>query len=337
VRALVAACLATGCTAPASTVSRTPASPAPSGSIVAFTQNAASPPLVAFDVRASTIRSLGAATRDPAASTAALQGDDLVAVVVSPPGRATVVRVGPSGAPSAVGPALQGQREAAFRSLSIANDTALVADCRNVSVLDTAAPGRWRSVGRGCWAALAPDASSLVYSPDGRTVLRATPDDASRGRILFDVAEGLDLGADERPALFGAPAWGEDGIAFVAIAGDQAGVFLRRPGGEIVRLLQEKLLKTARPPILAWEPGGRVLAMMDDLGSGGVLRTFDPEDGTRRVVALDALAFEGLVWSPDGSSLATLTSAGALLVVGADGVWRARVETTWNDVLGWLP
>jgi hypothetical protein len=309
----------------------------PPGSIVAFTQNAASPPLVAFDLRASTIRSLGAATRDPAASTAVLHGDDLVAVVVSPPGGATVVRVGPSAAPSAVGPPLRGSREAAFRSLSIAKDTALVADCKNVSVLDTAGPGGWRSVGRGCWAALSPDASSLAYSPDGQTVLRGTATDLSRGRIMFDVAEDVDLDTEERPTLFGAPAWSEDGIAFVAIAGNQAGVFLRRPGGEIMPLLQEKLLKTARPPILAWAPGGGVLAMMDDLGSGGVLRTFDAEDGTRRVVALDALAFDGLVWSPDGSSLATLTSAGALLVVGADGVWRDRVETTWNDILGWLP
>jgi hypothetical protein len=292
---------------------------------------------VAFDVRASTVRSLGDSARDPAASTAVLDGDDLLAVVVSSRGRASVVRVGGSADASAVGPALDGARQAAYRSLSIAGELALVADCANVSVLDTAASGSWRSVGRGCWAALAPDASSIVYSPDGRMVFRTGPSGSPGGRMLFDLAKTVDLGTDARPVLFGAPAWGEAGIAFTAIAGDQAGVFLRTPDGEIAPLLQEKLLKTARPPILSWRPDGRVLAMMDDLGTGGVLRTFDPADGRGRVVALDALAFDGLVWSPDGSSLATLTSAGALLVVGTDEVWRARVDTTWNAVLGWIP
>jgi hypothetical protein len=47
------------------------------------------------------------------------------------------------------------------------------------------------------------------------------------------------------------------------------------------------------------------------------------------------LGFDGLAWSPDGSSLASLTSGDFLLVVGTDDVWRARVSTTWNTLLGW--
>jgi hypothetical protein len=333
---LAGSLVAASCTvAPEPVRSATP--PPPPGAIVALTENPQAPPLVAFDVRSSTIRSLGQVARDPAATTAVLHGDDLFAVVVSSQGRASVVRVNGSSPPLTVGDRLDGPREATYRSLSIARDLALVANCRSVSILDTSAPGPWRSVGRGCWAALAPDGSSLVYSPDGRTVLRTDASGRRRGRMLFEVGKAVDLGTDEPPTLFGPPAWGDAGIAFTAIAGDQAGVFLRRPDGDIVRLLQEKLLKTARPPVLAWKPDGGDLAMMDDLGSGGALRIFDPADGSSRVVALDALAFDGLVWSPDGSSLATLTSAGALLVVGTDDVWRARVETTWNAVLGWLP
>lgn len=323
----------TACTAEPEPVA-TPAPARPPGSIVAFTQDTAAPPLVAFDVTTSTVRPAGQAVRDPTASAAAATGDELVGVVVSRGGRTTVLRLGEATTP--VGPPLDGPRDADYRSLSIAAGRVLVADCRSVSVLDLSVPGSWRTLGRGCWGALSPDGSRAVYSPDGGTVLEARTGGGGPTR-LFDPADAVDLGTDEAPRLFGAPAWGEAGIAFTAIAGDQAGVFLRRPDGEIVPLMQEKLLKTARPPVLAWRPDGGLLAMMDDLGSGGALRTFDPVSGARRVVALDALAFDGLLWSPDGSSLATLTSAGALLVVGTDDLWRARVETTWNAMLGWLP
>jgi hypothetical protein len=331
---VLTAVLAAACTTtPGPAPSAAPAPPA--GAIVAFTQDTSVPPLVAFDVRSSTVRPLGQGVRDPAASVAAATGDGLLGVVVSARGRATVLRlVGDTTTP--LGPALEGPRQTDYRSLSVAGGRVLVADCHAVSVLDTSGASSWRTIGRGCWGTLSADGSRAVFSPDGRTVVETAA--AGGGETAaFDLADAVDLGVAEPPRLFGAPAWGEAGIAFTAIAGDQAGVFLRRPGGEIVPLLQEKLLKTARPPILTWRPDGGLLAMMDDLGSGGALRTFDPATGAHRVVALDALAFEGLLWSPDGSSLATLTSAGALLVVGTDDVWRSRVETTWNAMLGWAP
>jgi hypothetical protein len=327
---MVASCTA----APAP--SRSAGPPPPAGSILAFTQNTQGPPLVAFDVRGTTVHAVGDVARDPAAAAAAPFEGGLLAVVVATTGRATVVRVGGATAPDEIGPVLDGSRDVPYRSLSIARDRVVVADCDRVAVLDTAAARSWHHVGSGCWAALAPDATGIVYSPDGRTVVRTASAGSPRDRVLFDLADVVDLGTARPPRLFGAPAWGGAGIAFTAVAGDQAGVFLLRPDGDVVTLLREKLLKTARPPILSWGPDGRLLAMMDDLGNGGVLRTFDPSTGERRVVALDGLGFDGLVWSPDGSSLATLTSAGALLVVGTDGVWRARVQTTWNGMLGWV-
>jgi hypothetical protein len=324
--------LVAGCTSsptPPPRVERTP----PPGSIVAFTENA-STPLVAFHVRGASARSVDGPVRSPLASAAAASGDALTAVAVSSRGSASVFRV-TTGAAAAttIGPALEGPHDAAYRSLAVAGGRALVADCAAVAVLDLADPSRWRTVGSGCWAALSPDGSRAAYSPDGVHVLERRID-ASRARPMFDVSR-LDLGTDRSARLFGPPSWGPGGIAFTVVAGDQAGIYLARPDGATEQLLQERLLKTVRPAVLAWQPNGELLGVMDDLGSGGVLRTFDPAAGTHRVVALDPLGFDGLVWSPDGSSLASLTSAGSLLVVGTDGAWRSRVDTTWSSMLGW--
>jgi hypothetical protein len=336
VAAVAAVTASSACTSSTPIGSRTPLPPVPSGSIVAFTQNPESPPLVAFDVRGATMRPVGSSVRDPADVASSFAGEALTAVVVSTRGTTTVLEIGRAlaAAPERVGPPLVGPRDADFRSLSLTLDRVLVADCSSVSVLDLSVPDRWRTVGRGCWGALSPNGTLAVFSPDGQHVVTVRGDVGSP-RPLFDLADVADLGTAERPRLWGAPAWGSAGLAFVAIAGNQAGVFLRRPGGEVVRLMQEQLLKTARPPILAWRPDGGLLALLDDMGTGGALRTFDPKTGAHRVVALDALGFDDLVWSPDGSSLATLTSAGALLVVGTDDVWRTRVQTTWNAMLGW--
>jgi hypothetical protein len=322
--------LAAGCTSPPPP---RPPVEAPPGSIVAFTENSSSP-LVAFDVRRATVHAVDGSVRSPLASIAGVWGDGLVGVAVTGRGSASVFRVTGTGDAAPMGPALPGPRDAAYRSLAVAGGRALVADCDAVAVLDLADPSRWRTVGDGCWAALSPDGTRVAFSPDGRRVFEREIR-AGGARPLFDVS-GLDLGTGRGTRLFGPPSWGPDGIAFTAVSGDQAAIYLARPNGALERLLQERLLKTVRPPVLAWQPNGGLLGVMDDLGSGGVVRTFDPATGAHGVVALDPLAFDGLVWSPDGSSLATLTSGGFLLVVGTDGSWRARVDTTWSSMLGWL-
>jgi hypothetical protein len=323
--------LAAGCTSPPPP--RPPVETPPPGSIVAFTENSSSP-LVAFDVRRATVRGVDGAVRSPVASIAGLSGDGLVGVAVTGRGSASVFRVTRTGDAAPIGKALPGPRDAAYHSLAVAGGRAMVADCDAVAVLDLAGPSRWRTVGDGCWAALSPDGSRVAFSPDGRRVFEREIR-TGHARPMFDVS-GLDLGTGRETRLFGPPSWGPDGIAFTVVSGDQAAFYLARPNGALERLLQERLLKTVRPPVLAWQPNGGLLGAMDDLGSGGVVRTFDPATGAHRVVALDPLAFDGLVWSPDGSSLATLTSGGFLLVVGTDGSWRARVDTTWSSMLGWL-
>jgi hypothetical protein len=335
VRCLVAgvAAIAAGCTSAPAPPPRVEQRPPP-GSIVAFTENASSP-LVTFEVRGASARSVDGPVRGPLATAAAASGDVLTGVAVTSRGSASVFRLSAGDAAvTTIGPALDGPGDVAYRSLAVAGGRALVADCDAVSVLDLADPSRWRTVGTGCWAALSPDGARVAYSPDGVHVLERRVG-ASRARPMFDVSR-LDLDTVRPARLFGPPAWGPGGIAFTVVAGDQAAIYLARPDGVTDRLLQERLLKTVRPAVLAWQPNGELLGAMDDLGSGGVLRTFDPATGTRRVVALDPLGFDGLVWSPDGSSLASLTSAGFLLVVGSDGGWRARVDTTWSSMVGWV-
>ncbi|MGZ4137084.1 MAG: hypothetical protein ACXVPX_05880 [Actinomycetota bacterium] len=327
------AVLAGGCTSSPRPRTRNETPPPPPGSIVAFTENSSSA-LVAFDVRRATVRGVDASVRSPLASIAGVSVDGLVGVAVTGHGAASVFRVTSAGAATAIGPALRGPRNAAYHSLAVAGGRAMVADCDTVAVLDLAAASRWRAVGDGCWAALSPDGRRVAFSPDGRRVFEREVA-AGRARQMFDVS-GLDLGTGRPARLFGPPSWGPGGIALTVVSGDQAAIYLARPSGTLEQLLQERLLKTVRPPALAWQPNGGLLGVMDDLGSGGVVRTFDPAAGSHRVVALDPLAFDGLVWSPDGSSLATLTSGGFLLVVGTDGSWRARVDTTWSSMLGWL-
>jgi hypothetical protein len=327
------AVLVAGCTS-----SPAPARPRlerpPPGSVIAFSESS-SRPLVAFDVRRATLRPLAARINAPIASAAAVSGDRMTGVVVTGRGSASVFALDARGDVARVGPVLDGRRDVPYHSVAVAGDRAMVADCDGVAVLDLVGASPWRTVGHGCWAALSPDGSRVAFSPDGVQVFERSIVGGSRPRPLFDISR-LDLGTDRRARLFGPPSWGPAGIALTVVAGDQAGIYLARPTGGVDLLLQERLLKTVRPPALAWQPNGELLGVMDDVGSGGVLRVFDPATGAHRVVALDPLTFDGLVWSPDGSSLASLTSAGFLLVVGTDGSWRARVDTTWSSMLGWV-
>ena len=66
-----------------------------------------------------------------------------------------------------------------------------------------------------------------------------------------------------------------------------------------------------------------------------MLRLYDPSGQQLRAIGLDLLGFSEPLWSPDGRSLASLTSAKALIVFDENGDWRLRVETQWKDLLGW--
>jgi hypothetical protein len=301
--------------------------PRPSGSILALAEDAGVPGLVRMAIGRQTVAPVGSMPPDPAAAAAA--PDDrggLTAVAVTRRGVARAYRIEGS-AVRAVGPALSVADDPEHLSVSATAERVLVADCDRVRVMDLYGPNpRWTDVGTGCWASLSPDGTRIAWSPDGHRILGSDAD-GSRVRTM------VDLGPRR---LFGAPAWGAAGLAYATTVGDEAEIDVRHPDGTVERVVRERLEKTVRPPLLAWSREGDALAVMDDLGTGGALRVFDPSTRAERVIALDALGFEGLVWSPDGSSVATMTSSGALLVVGTDERWRARVDTTWTALLAWV-
>jgi hypothetical protein len=221
--------------------------------------------------------------------------------------------------------------------IAIGDARAAVATCAGVWTTPLRRPAGWVSVGKSCWVAVGPG-GEVAFSPDGDAVVSI-----ARGRGLprqLFLLNGLrsELGAGSAtPVLVGDAAWSaHDGMAFSVRAGDQLGVFVRRPNGGIVRALQEQYSNTFRTPRLAWRPGGGLLAIADDVGPGGsVLRMFDPSTGTLHAAALDPLGFSGMEWSPDGSAIAILTGSSALLVVDPNGEWISRVKTDWKGLLAW--
>jgi hypothetical protein len=309
--------------------------PAAAGSILALTQDVGSPALVRFSLAAQRVAPVGPMPRTPSAAASAVGPDGSVtAAVVSASGVATAYAIPRGGRPRPVGPPLRTDPSADDVSVAATASRIVVSDCRSVRVLDVSAPARWTDLGAGCWATFSPDGSRVAYSPDGVRIVDVAAAGGA-GRTLVDAADVPSIGGRGPARLFGTPAWGSGGIAFAVTQGDQAAIFLRAPDGRVHLIVQERLWKTVRPPVLTWQPGGDLLGIMDDLGTGGALRLFDPASARERVIGLDALGFDGLLWAPDGTSLATMTSAGALLVVGTDERWRARVDTTWNRMLAW--
>lgn len=337
------ACLAgvlvmTACTSsPPPTPSPTP--PPPPGSFLSVTTDQAATSLVRYrpaDASTATIES----PIDPEAVNRATVAGATTAdgsLFVTANGRSLQAFALPAGETQVqeLGPALDVRAEQ-DPSVQISGAGAVVATCREVQVLPLPAADRWRSLGPGCWAALEPGGGSVaIVDKGGRVVVR--PLDGGPDRPLFMLSALTEsLGTDAPPELVGEPAWGPQGLAFFVRAGDQLGVFVRDPAGDIVEVLQEPYTNVYRVPRLAWQPGGTILAISDDVGPHpAVLRVFDTATGELRAISMFPVGYAGLLWAPDGTSLAVLTGTGLLIVVDLDGGWLLRRETTWKELLGW--
>jgi hypothetical protein len=219
--------------------------------------------------------------------------------------------------------------------LALGARAAVVADCRTVWILPLPHARRWIPTGDGCWAAPAPEVDAVVFSPDGHRVVER--DSAGALAPILDVRDLRgSLGTRSTPSLVGTPAWGPAGLAFMVRAGDQFAAFVREGDGTIAKVLQEKYANVFRVPHIAWQPGGRLLAVADDVSpTGPVLRLFDPAGRSTRTLMLSPIAFAGIAWAPDGSSIAALTGTGQLVIVGLDGRWLLRRDTDWDQLLGW--
>jgi hypothetical protein len=251
--------------------------------------------------------------------------------------RASAYRITTSGAATAAGPPLPTGKPDPYHSLSVAGGKALVASCSRISVLSFDDPRGWRPVAKGCWAGLSPDGNSLVYSADGAEIdqLRLP---SGRPSKLLDTSqlESIFPPGFATPSLVGPPVWGRNGIAFAVRSGADVAVVVREPSGHVRTVFQEPFLGKSQIPRLAWQPGGQLLAIADNMGpTGGVLRLWDPATDHLEAIGLDLLGFSVPQWAPDGSSLAALTSAKSLIVFDPRGTWQLRVETTWRDLLAW--
>jgi WD40 repeat protein len=248
---------------------------------------------------------------------------------------ARAYRISSVGAAQPLGPSLP-LPDNSPATVSTNDRTAVVGACTAVWSFAFASGSRWIRVGRGCWAGPSADGRTVLFSPDGKSIVRRE----LRGgddHILFRTAElERSMSVSDVPLLVGSPASGPTGTAFAVRAGDQLGVFILDGSGTAIPVLQEPYSNTFRVPRLAWQPSANVLAVADDVGpGGGVLRLFDARTRVLRTVALDPQGYAGMRWSPDGTSIAALTSSSSLVVVDPSGRWLLRVKTDWRGLLGW--
>ena len=340
------ACLATALTLAActgSTDERLPHTVSRVGGTILAIGESGGAPVVGFRLPAETVSPVASLGMIPSATytvthAAAARpegGIDLLAA-----GRHGIVgayRVGPDGSASRSGPTLRIGTPEPYASLDVSNGVAAVADCNAIRTLSLSGPDGWTTVGTGCWAALSPDGRSLVYSSDGSTITeRLLPDGTPHDLLGARELSSAFPGRSPAPSLLGPPAWGTGGLAFTVRSGSNVAVLVREPSGHLETVLHEEYLNTSQLPRMAWQPKGSLLAIADGMGpEGGVLRVFDPTTHELRAIGLDLIGFSEPVWSPDGRSLATMTSAKALIVFDAVGDWRLRVETRWRELLAW--
>jgi hypothetical protein len=232
--------------------------------------------------------------------------------------------------PVALGPPLRGGD-----TMSHAGRSVLVAACGTPPfqrVLDLDAPSAWREVDAGCGAALSPDATSMVWSPDGTTLVQAPVDGSSVPMELADVAElQIPRGYERAPGFAPPIAWSDQGraTALTTLDGWQ-GVAVGDPP------LAVPLGDRGAGPLqvyLDWQPGGSLRAVGSSTTLGGAVRVLG--DGEPRVIALFGEPATGTVWSPDGS-VVLAASNGAWAVVTPEGEWIwSRIVGRGEEPLDW--
>jgi hypothetical protein len=243
----------------------------------------------------------------------------VVAVLDEGGGGVRVYRSGVGERPLAVGAVLDG-----VFTFSFAGGAVLAADCSSARpsayVLEVAAGADWRRIEATCGAALAPDAGSVAWSPDGRTVVEA---DVAGGpaRTTLDLDALDDVPASLRGDLEvgGELRWGEAGLAIPIGTSERQAVAIVRDGGEVhVAPLGHQGAGLA--PSFAWQPGAHLLAVASWTNLEGALRIVDAAAAQERVVGLQGDPFATIVWSPDGD----------VLLAASDTWWRfVTPDGTW--------
>jgi hypothetical protein len=229
-----------------------------------------------------------------------------------------------------------------FDDLAVVDDRLLAVRCGGPDVsgvwaADPAGGAMWERVARGgCPGEVSPDGRWHVWIRGGQ--VRRTEIDGGRApEVIFDLDEvpGLRGAGIPRPRVF-EMAFGPRGIA--VSVGDSfdaehaAVIVLPMPDGPGGGPADADLvvLGEAHPNSLVWQPGGPHVAFIacvkcfSSFRFGqeeriGEVHVYDAATGASRQVAAGDDTLTGLVWSPDGRALATLSGPNELLIVSPRG------------------
>jgi len=285
----------------------------------------------------------------------AFLGDDGTPYLLELSPATRVFSLSADGPPRALGPRLF----ACAGPAQLAGRTLYVDDCRAgvIHVLDLDHPSAWTTLSAGLLSSgeravfggfhgQPIQASASAVSPDGRVLafllrgpkgmeLWSRPLDGSTPphRLLsVGTLAGLRDAGIDHPQVFSGVVWGPGGLAIglAQAAGGQFGT--GSLGALVVRSdagrAQVVPLGNLAPGAMAWEPGGHVLAFVDQIGDGGgffqtryqELRTVDAETGAVRQLAASNGTYNGSVaWSPDGRALAWSHATGLVQVIDVSG------------------
>lgn len=209
-----------------------------------------------------------------------------------------------------------------------------------VHVLDLAGERTWVQVATGCVAALSPDGSRVVHSPDGTTVWITDLDGPTRE--VLDVRDlNIRSVSGKAYTIKGPVDWSEGGIA-VAIEADGSDTIVRLSAeGDLRRLTP--LNPQARDFFvgLAWSPDGSHLAIPAYTYLGYVNPTGSvalSQNGAEdhRVLSLHPYASSVAVWAPDGRSLLLGgDTSEPWVVTDLEGRWLERVGSQDALPLDW--
>ncbi len=223
-------------------------------------------------------------------------------------------------------------------TLDVRGDRAVAWGCsshrRSIYLLDLAAGGDWRSVARGCAAALAPDGSALAYF-ENETLFRMTLPNGRPERLLSTRSvPGLRAAGISRfPSSSVSIAWGGDGISLFGGARTGWALVTYRPGHTPITVP----LGTSVPQSMVWQPDGRLLGFSDYVGSTQTIevRVLDTATGALSQVAVTQ-NYGRFQWSPDGRVLAVARSAEVISFVDLEGKVLTTI-TAGGVPDGWAP